>query len=723
MTEEKDHIWISTIDGIWVVNKQTAEIQNVDIPNKLFTAGFYDPTADVIYLGASDELAFFSPSLREKEEATHPIILTALYVNGKLHHPEKRSIRYVNELQLSYDQNNLSVEFSDLQYASRQGNKFVYRLEGVDDTWNILRPQTNHIAYQKLEYGAYRLSIGKLDLSGNPAATPCVAEFHIMPPWYYTLPAKCIYILLIAGLLLWTFNFFRVKNNLRIERIEKEKTLELSGLKIDFFTNVSHEFKTPLSLILAPVSKLLQDIKDPAKKSQLETVQQNALKINSLIRQVIDFNRSDAIAPGLILSKVEFVAFARSLFSVYEEGYKEKKLTFRFAANKEKIYLLVDILKMEAILNNLLTNACKYSEAGVVSLLVTCREDKQQLEVAVEDTGIGIPSREVAYVFKRFYQSSKTAKDREGTGIGLYLVKAYTEQHQGTVSIQSEENKGTTITVTLPLREEAELSDNLPVASGSADAPLILAVDDNPDIADFIRKTLTPRYRCEVAYNGKQGLEKCLRLSPHLIIADVMMPVMDGLEMARRIRKQLPASTTPIILLTAKDDKSTELESIQLNVNAFITKPFEPEMLLSRIEQLLRQEQLMQHKLRVEALAQPKTVEIADPDEKFLSEVTSIIEDRMDDPELSVNSLSRISGVGAKQIYRKVKQLTGLSPVEYIRSVRMKKAAILLSQKKFTVSEVMYMVGFSSHSYFSKCFQAEFGEVPGKYADEHRSSG
>ncbi|MDR1416154.1 MAG: response regulator [Prevotellaceae bacterium] len=715
MTEAGECIWVSTVDGVWIVNKQTEEIQSLNMQNKSFTAGFYDKTSDVIYLGASDELALFSPSLRKEAGANHPITLTALYVNGKLHHPEGFNVRYKDGIRLNYDQNNLSFEFSDLQYASNQDTKFVYRLEGVDDTWSILQPQTNHISYQSLKYGKYQLAVTQLDLSGKPSPSPYAFLVDIMPPWYYTLLAKCIYILLIAGFLLWIFNFFRVRNKLHIERIEKEKTVELTNLKIDFFTNVSHEFKTPLSLIIAPVSKLLQEIKDPAKKKQLEAVQQNALKINSLIRQVIDFNRSDHGDPGLILSKVEIVEFARSLFSIYEEGYKEKGLTFEFATSKEKIYLLVDALKIEAVLNNLLINACKYSDKGVISLLLACRDDKKQLEIVVEDTGIGIPSNEVAYVFKRFYQSSKTAKGREGAGIGLYLVKTYTEQHQGTVSIRSEENKGTAITVTLPLMTETEVIDCLPVASTDKGSPLILVVDDNPEIADFIRKALTPKYRCEAAHNGKQGLEKCLQQNPDLIIADIMMPVMDGLEMTRRIRKQLPASTTPIILLTAKDDRSTELASIHLNVSAFISKPFDPEMLLSRIEQLLQQERLLQRKLRIEAIGLPKAAEVIAPDEKFLSEITNIIEDRMDDSDLSVNSLSHLSGAGSKQIYRKIKQLTGMSPVEYIRSIRMKKAAILLSQKKFTVSEVMYMVGFSSHSYFSKCFQAEFGKPPGQY--------
>jgi signal transduction histidine kinase/AraC-like DNA-binding protein len=636
-------------------------------------------------------------------------------VNGELYNPAGCSVRYVNEIKLNYKQNNLSFEFSDLQYSLEQGNKFVYRLEGVDNSWNILKHNINRISYPNLEYKEYQLIIGKLDSSGKPSSTPCLFSIRITPPWYYTFWAKCIYILLIIGLLVWIFNFFRVQNNLRIERIEKEKTLELSNLKIDFFTNVSHEFKTPLSLIIAPVSRLLLEMKDPVKKKLLESVQQNALKLNSLIRQVMDFNRPDSTNPGLILSKVEFVEFARSLFSVYEEGYKEKELTFRFSSDKEKIYLLIDVLKIESILNNLLSNACKYSEEGTVNLTLTCRDDKKQLEIQVKDDGIGIPRHEIPYVFKRFYQSAKTLKDKEGTGIGLYLVKTYTEQHGGKVTIESEENKGTIITVTLPVREETEADESLQSVACDENFPLILIVDDNAEIADFIYKILSPAYRCEIAHNGRKGLEKCLQLNPDLIIADVMMPVMDGLEMTRRLRKNVQASTIPIILLTAKDDKNTELESIHLNVNAFIPKPFDPEMLLSRIEQLLKQKQELERKFRIETLTAPKAVERVSPDEKFLSEITNIIEDRINDPGLNVNLLGTLSGIGSKQIYRKIKQLTGKSPVEYIRSIRMKKAAMLLSQNKFTVSEVMYMVGFSSSSYFSKCFQAEFGKSPKQY--------
>lgn len=717
MSEVKDNIWLSTTDGVRILNKKTYDVQRLNISSKAYTCSFYDHLSDKIYMGGVDEFAILSTNITKQNRDNSTIILTALYVNDKLF-DAGNSIRHSNETELSYKENNLAFEFSDLVYSEEDASKFVYRLDGLDKDWNVLKQNINRIVYTNLNYGEYKLIINRLDSSGKPSDTFLTFEIIINPPWYYTIWAKCIYVLLLLGLIIWTVNFFRVRNNLRIERIEKEKTVELTNLKIDFFTNVSHEFKTPLSLIIAPVSKLLLETKDSVKKRQLETIQRNALKLNSLIRQVLDFNRGDNNS-NIILSKVEFVEFAKSLFSVYEDGYKN--LSFSFAANRERIYIHIDVLKIESALNNLISNACKYiPDGGNVSLSLVVNEEGI-LNISVTDTGIGIPKQEIPYVFERYYQSSKTSKDKEGTGIGLYLVKKYTEQHGGKVYLESEENKGTSITITLPVSADMEETDDEVTqeqAVENTNKPLILIVDDNPEIADFISRTLARKYRYEVAHNGKMGLETAISSNPDLIVADIMMPVMDGLEMSRRIRKNTPTSTIPIILLTAKDDRNTELESINLNVDAFIAKPFDPELLLSRIDQLLSTKQQIEEKLRIEVLTEPKTIEATSPDEKFLSEMIRIIEEKIADPDLNVNALSTISGIGSKQIYRKLKQLTGLSPVEYIRSVRLKKAAMLLSQDKFTIAEVMYMVGFSNHSYFSKCFQNEFGKTPRQFKED-----
>ncbi|WP_029902483.1 two-component regulator propeller domain-containing protein [Prevotella sp. 10(H)] len=725
LNEIDENIWISTTEGIWVLDKKTFDVKRLNVPNQSYTCSYYDKSTNKIYMGGVDEFTLLSPDIQHDKPDDATLVFTALYVNDNLYDTSQdkgNSIRYLDEIQLNYKQNNLTFEFSDLTYSEEETSKFVYKLEELDKDWNILNQDLNRISYTNLEYGKYRLIVSKLDSSGKPSAISRTLVINISPPWYYTIWAKCLYGVLVLALIVWIINFFRVRHNLRIERIEKEKTVELTNLKIDFFTNVSHEFKTPLSLIIAPVSKLLLEIKDPQKKQQLENVQKNALQLNSLIRQILEFSRTDSTTnASLLLSRVEFVEFARSLFSIYEEGFKDKKLNFSFLTDHEKIYISIDVLKIESVLNNLLSNACKYTgEGGKIELRLNYSKDDNTLNIILSDEGIGIPAKEIPYIFERYYQTSKTTGYKEGTGIGLYLVKTYTEQHGGQIYIDSEENKGTTITISLPVKDEAEnnsVQDEQEEYTVNKNSPLILVVDDNPEIADFISQTLTPKYRCKVAHNGKMALELVKMHNPDLIVADVMMPVMDGLEMSRRIRKSLPTSTIPIILLTAKDDKSTEMESINLNVDAFISKPFNPELLLSRISQLLKSKQQIEDKLRIETIATPQAIEATSPDEKFLSEIIGIIENKISDPDLNVNALSTISGIGSKQIYRKIKQLTGLSPVEYIRSIRLKKAAMLLSQKKFTVAEVMYMVGFSNHSYFSKCFQTEFGKTPRQFMD------
>ena len=680
--------------------------------------------------------------------------MTALYVNNQLYQSgsgqaldavqSAQSIRYSQRINLDYDQNNLAFEFSDLPYSLEEKSKLLYRLEGVDREWNLLKPNTNRITYNNLNYGDYRLIVSKLDAHGKPSEKTYALDIHIIPPWYYTPWAKAVYVLLCLVLILWTINFFRVKNRLKLERLEKEKILEQSQAKMEFFTNLSHDLKTPLSMIIAPISRMLPAIKDPQEKKQLEQVQHNAMKLNSLIHQGLDFNRVDSGNNALlILSQIELVSFVRGLFALYaEEKAREKQLTFDFHTDREKIYIQMDAIKLESILDNLLSNAVKYTpEGGSVTLRLEIPGEEKDVRISVSDTGIGVPRQDQPYIFQRFFQSPKTAGKKEGTGIGLYLVKTYTELHGGSVLLTSEENKGTTVTLNLPVGSPEQMSVDVlsePVASeqetalveaetavsassssaaetASPEAPLILIVDDTPEIAGFIYQILHAKYRCRIAENGKIGVEMAMELSPDLIIADVMMPVMDGLEMVRRLKKHIPTSTIPIILLTAKNDKETELESIRLNIEAFIPKPFEPDILLSRVEQLLAAWEMHETKARIEALATPKEIEAVSYDEKFLANIIHLIEEHISDSELNVNALCEWTGTNNKQMYRKMKQLTGMTPVEYIKSIRMKKAAMLLKQQKFTVAEVMYMVGFSNHSYFSKCFQAEFGVTPKQY--------
>lgn len=724
MEQVEGNIWISTSEGIWMLDRNTTTLQRFNSSQSAFTAMYYDKDLHEVLMGGADELAIASPATQPATGAGNRLYLTALYINGKL----SRSIRYKDAIRLGHEQNNLAFAVSDLDYADPEGARYVYRISQIDDDWNTLPLNNNLITYNNLSYGHYTLLVSKLDAYGKPSANLLKMSITIIPPWYYTDLAKAIYCLIVVGLGIWVINFFRVRHNLKIERIEKQKTVELTNLKINFFTDISHELKTPLSLILAPVSQMLAETRSPLKKKQLEGIQQNALKLNALIHRVLKFNREDSNAlSALVMSKLELVAFARKLY----ESFINKQLSYSFTCNREEIYIDTDIIRTEAIISNLMSNASRYTpDGGAIHLDV--REQGNTVTIKVTDTGIGIPAADLPYVFERFFKSSITARNKEGSGIGLYLVKSYTEQLGGYVTIRSIEGEGTTVIVTLPVPEarpvtHPELIEQpghtvLPggqepggTAPIAATGKKILVVDDNQEITDFLQQALATRYQVKVTHDGKRGEALSLEWLPDLIIVDVMMPVMDGLEMSKRLRKQVMTATIPIILLTAKDDRKTELDSIDLGADAFMSKPFDINILFSRIEQLLKRREEMENQLRISSLTDPKEEKVLSRDEQFLSDITQIIEEKMDDPQFNVQVLSELSFTNSKQLYRKIKQLTSLTPVEYIRSIRMKKAAVLLQQNKFSVAEVMYMVGFSEASYFSKCFQAEFGLTPSQF--------
>ncbi|WP_170154553.1 hybrid sensor histidine kinase/response regulator transcription factor [Mangrovibacterium diazotrophicum] len=727
MMEADGNVWVSTTDGFWLVDTESLQARYLNLSDKRFLSLFYDVADLRILMGEADGIAITTPAINTIPEKERPIIATGFYVNSEPFAPSDSSIRYDNHIRLNYQQNNIAVDISDLPYSLEEKSKLVYRLGDLEEEWNLLSSDNNRISYSNLDHGDYRLLVTRLDANGKPSEKPYAMEITINPPWYFTWWAKSIYAFVVLALIGWVINFFRVRNRLRIERIEKEKITEQSRMKMEFLSNMSHELKTPLSMIIAPISRLLSEIKNSDEKQQLKQVQQNAIKLNSLIHQMLDFNRIDTNTNSLlILSRIELVGFARKLFNVFKEAQAPAEFSFQFATNKDRIYLELDVIKWESILTNLFSNAVKYSAGGgIIGLVINYNDREEILELSVSDTGTGIPNKDLPYIFQRFFQSSKTAGKKEGTGIGLYLVKTYVELHGGKVTVVSEENVGTTFTIRLPIH--ALQTENPAVeneAGKAAEAshrkgnPVVLVVDDNREIAGFVLQVLQNQYSCLLAEDGETGLALCMEHQPDLVISDVMMPGIGGLEMCRRIRKHVPTSTTPIILLTAKDDKETELESIQLNIDAFIPKPFETDILLSRVEQLIQKRQKLESKIRLETIAEPKEIEAESQDEKFLSRITHIIEEHLADSDLNVNALCEISGVNNKQIYRKMKQLTGMTPVEYIRSVRMKKAAMLLRQQKFSVAEVMYMVGFSNHSYFSKCFKAEFNTTPLQYKEE-----
>lgn len=500
-----------------------------------------------------------------------------------------------------------------------------------------------------------------------------------------------------------------------MERIDRDRSMAQVKSRMEFFTNISHEFKTPLSMIIGPVGKMLPEAKDPVLKRNLNIIRDNAMKLNSLIHSALDFNRIDMQGENLLIfSRIEIVEFCRSMMEVYKESFTGKN--FIFNSTEESLYLNLDVVKMESVLNNILSNACKYSEEKA-TIVLSLRVVGESIEIKISDDGVGIPTEEMPFIFQRLYQSSRTTGNREGTGIGLYLAKTYIEMHKGGISVEANEGGGTVFTFSIPITEtKDEHAKNTQQIDTSRSTVLI--VDDNVAIADFIKEVLSNEYNCLVASNGRAGLAVCGSCVPDLMIVDVMMPVMDGIEMCRRVKRNTILSSIPIILLTAKDDFVTESESVRLGIDAFMSKPFDAEMLLSRVKQLLNSKAALRSQVRMEEITSSVAmIEAESVDEKLLSDIIKVIEDNIDSQELNVNFVCEKVGLSTKQLYRKIKQHIGITPVEYIKQIRLKKAAMLIQQKKFTISEVMYMVGFSSPSYFSKCFQQQFGKTPRQYLE------
>jgi signal transduction histidine kinase/ligand-binding sensor domain-containing protein/DNA-binding response OmpR family regulator len=723
MIEVDNSIWVSSSEGIWIVNKKELKTHHQNIMNRTFTSLYYDREQNRVCLGTNDGLSIIQPEVVNNKLNNFPIIITSLHANGLVLPTEsyhEQSIRYIDHICLNHDQNTFTIAFSDLNFSQEQRSTFIYKLDRKEDDWHMLRTNENIISFSNLEPGTYFLLISRLGVNGQPSDQVKTFQIEIKQPWYFTTLAKGIYCLFLGVLTLWTIYFFRVRNQLRFEHIEKERTLEQSKFKMDFFSEISHEFKTPLSLIIAPLSQLLLEVKkNPEEKKKLNLIYQNAMKLNSLIHQAIEFSRDDSkINVGMITSHIEFVEFAKTLFSTYIESMKDKQIAFIFSSKLNKMYLNVDIIKIESVLNNLLTNACKFTNEGdSIMLSLDYLTPSEMLEIRVSDTGTGIPIQDQPYIFQRFFQSPDNLRNREGTGIGLCMAKKFVELHGGTIRMESNEESGTSFTVYLPVDAALEQTVSpLEVSENEdLDRSLIVVVDDNTDMAKFICNMLQPEYRCLMASNGKIGLKLIMNLQPDLVIADVMMPVMDGLEMCRKLKSHVPTSTIPLILLTAKDDKTTELNSINLHVDAFISKPFDPSILSSRARQLINSKQQLEKRVRIEILSAPKVETHISYEEKLLANVTRIIEENIADPDFNVIALCEIAGISQKQLYRKIKQFTGMTIIEYIKSIKLKKAALLLTGKKFTVSEVMYMVGFNNHSYFAKCFFVQFGKTPNQY--------
>ncbi|MBD5229148.1 MAG: response regulator [Bacteroidales bacterium] len=714
-------MWISTLNNVWSIDGDSFGASLLPLPQKSYTAIYEDSKDGSVYLGGTDEIVRVGKEVMQSGDG-YKTIRMVLDDNGSGQLDFAGMRGGETRLAIPYG-GGMSLVVSTLDYSPASQQRYMYKLvESPADSvgnWVVLPAGVNTITYTGLNPGRYNVLVRAV---GSPGATLSI-PLTVASPAYLSWWAISLYILLIIGIICWIVWYLRKKNQRTLREQERQIALENVERKLTFLSSISHDLKTPLSMIIGPVSMMKERAHDPETRKTLETVYDNAVRLNNMIHRTLELQHlEDNEENLLIISIFDVVEFCRGVFEVFRENNPRKK--YMFHSSSRQILVEADAVKFESVIANLLSNAGKYSDDGAT---ISCGiiELGDRVEIVVSDDGVGISDMDQPLVFQRMFRSPATAALREGTGLGLYLIKKYLDMMHGTIDLYSKEGQGTSFVVTLPVAStvaaEATAGDDTEVEG----RPKILVVDDNMQISGFITGILKEEFTCLTADNGRSGLAIAASFLPDLIIVDEMMPIMSGMEMVKRLKQNPRLAYTPVIMLTAKNDSRTENESIQLGIDVFMSKPFEPSALVGRIRQLLKGRAEIKEKVRIQAIteAESKPIEAESINEKSLARIAKIIEENISDPDLNVNFLCEKSGLTNKQLYRLIKKYMGTAPLDYIRRVRLQKAAMLLSQHRFTVAEICYMVGFKTPSYFAKCFQTQYGVAPSQYVSDDTPAG
>lgn len=640
-----------------------------------------------------------------------------------------------------------SLEFVVSNYASGTHNTFAYKLDGYDKEWYYTNSQ-RVVSYSNLPQGTYRFLVKAANNDGRWNETPTELEIIILPAWYKTWWASLLFAAAFIAATVFVFRYFWIRKSMKAElqmaQIDKERQKEVNEMKLRFFINISHELRTPLTLILAPLHEMLNKVNDRWQHKQLELMKQNANRLLHLVNQLLDYRKAELGVFGLKVKPAQVHRIIEKNFRFYEALAQRKRIQYDFCSEVEDKEILCDPNYLELIVNNLLSNAFKHTEEGQ-SITVSLKENGNNLLLQVKDTGSGIPLEEQKKIFERFYQVKSS---HTGSGIGLSLVQRLVELHHGHIELDSAEGVGSTFSIFLPVDEkcyspeefqrestiaETEQSYSVnPQEMYVADAEeaseeeteettkpqrkeRILIVEDNPDIRQYLCEKLGKTYHILKAENGEEALSIVKEQEVGLILTDVMMPVMDGLQLCKQIKQNLRTCHIPVIILSAKTDLKEQLEGLQVGADDYIPKPFSMIMIATKIKNLFRTRyRAIEHysnSLKVE----PEKVALNPLDEELLKKAIAIVEKHMDNVEFSTEIFAREMCMSRSNLHIKMKALTGESANDFIRKMRFNQACKLLKEGKYTVSEISGMVGFNTPSYFATSFKKYFGCLPSEY--------
>jgi signal transduction histidine kinase/ligand-binding sensor domain-containing protein/DNA-binding response OmpR family regulator len=784
MVEDNNgNLWLGTPNGLsnLIITKKPGEdsitylFKNYDesdgLQGKEFNenAAFRTKKGELVFGGINGFNIFFPQDIKVNMNLPKVVITDFQIFNKSIKVNEeidgrvllRQSIINTREITLKYRENIFVVEFAALSYFQPEKNKYSYILEGFNKDWITVDSKMRKATYTNLDPGEYVFRVKAANNDGFWNTEETVLKIVILPPFWRTKLAIVLYILVILAILYISRRMIleraRMRFNLEHERHEAQRMHELDMLKIRFFTNVSHEFRTPLTLIITPIEKLIKNTIDPELNKQYVMINRNARRLLNLINQLLDFRRMEVQEFHLSLIQADIILFIRDIVNSFSDISEKKNIQLSVISHIESLNTYFDQDKLEKILFNLLSNAFKFTgEMGTVKVELNTLEaelsvelpDKKgkYLQIKVSDTGIGIAKEKHEKVFERFFQNEIPGDMlNQGSGIGLALTREFVKLHEGVITLQSEPGKGSCFTVYIPLKENGYVKENIfPVkedfisdnntieASNNGELEsiskglkkaLLLLVEDNEDFRFYLKDNLKQQYQIVEAPNGQVGLKAASHFIPDLIVSDVMMPVMDGIDFCKRVKSDQRTSHIPVILLTAKAASDQIITGFQTGADDYITKPFNFEILLSRIKNLLSQRELMRKSFIKHVEINPSEITVTPLDEKLINKAIALVESNISNADFSVEELSRELGMSRVHLYKKLLSITGKTPIEFIRTIRLKRAAQLLKKSQLTISEIAYQVGFNNPKYFTKYFKSEFNVLPSQYISNNSEKG
>ena len=740
------YLWLSTAAGLvrWQEGGHSELFTTRDgLMTNEFASGSSLVTRDgTMYLGSLKGFSTLSPAEIKMNEFVPSIYFTQLeVVNREIPVGDDilpESLNEIDKLVLTHRDHTFSIYFAALSYANPDCNSYLYKLEGFDKDW-ISAGKDNRATYSNLPPGSYTLRVKASNNDGIWNQEGVSLKIEILPVWYASWWMRCIYLLLIVLGVVGAIRFDRYRKAQQHEeelaRISSNKEKEVYRTKVSFFTIVAHEIRTPVSLIIGPLEKVMESAKSMPKevRGDLDMIDRNAHRLLSLVNQMLDFKKAEESALPMEFHRVPLAKIVQAVAERFKPSLEHNGAVLEVKYPQGNLDVDICPEAFTKLVSNLLNNARKFTKDRVT---LTCgvSPDGKTFTVSVEDNGIGIKRENLQKIFTPFYQIIDNINEsRGGTGLGLSIVKSVAESHGGTVIVESELGKWSRFTATLPVRQahvvpdepqaEPEVAESSDVKTVAADSfkPLMLVVDDNVEMLSYISSSMSSRYEVMTAENGVQALEVLKQRSVQLIICDWMMPVMDGLTLLKEVRRNKEMSHIPFVMLTAKTDSASKIESMKQGADAYVEKPFSMSFLKARIDNLVDIRNLLKQKYSSDPM-EPVTSLAPRPDEdEFLTRMNTLIEENVGNPNLSVDFLATELKISRTGLYAKIKTLADVTPNELIRIMRLKKAGAMIAEGKMTIAEISFATGFNSASYFAKCFQKQFGQTPSEFMEKVRS--